>query len=143
MNKANKIVFILCSSFIVPLGEWEKNPRLQAKTLVGLRYGKLPEVKSYGIRYQVPRCVDHEIPQAYTASRYCTKGTGFDPRDLQGERCRDDQRLRSSGSCAYIWVGSSVPCGESVGEVGQGEDIPQDHDGIQDIESSILESSQW
>lgn len=28
-------------SFIVPLGEWEKNPRLQAKTLVCLRYGKV------------------------------------------------------------------------------------------------------
>ncbi|HDP25551.1 MAG TPA: hypothetical protein ENN34_08910, partial [Deltaproteobacteria bacterium] len=38
---------------IVPFGEWEKNPRLQAKTLVGLRYGALPEVEPHSIRYQV------------------------------------------------------------------------------------------
>jgi len=30
------------SLIIVPLGDWEKNPRLQAKTLVCLRYGKVP-----------------------------------------------------------------------------------------------------
>ena len=32
---------------IVTLGEWEKNPRLQAKTLVCLRYGALQKKQSY------------------------------------------------------------------------------------------------
>jgi hypothetical protein len=33
----------MMSNFNVPFGEWEKIPRLQAKTLVGLRYReKLP-----------------------------------------------------------------------------------------------------
>jgi hypothetical protein len=37
------------SGIIVPLGEWEKNPRLQAKTLVGLRYGALPQIEPYSL----------------------------------------------------------------------------------------------
>jgi hypothetical protein len=32
----------MAGKIIVPLGDWEKNPRLQAKTLVCLRYGKIP-----------------------------------------------------------------------------------------------------
>jgi hypothetical protein len=33
----------------VPIWEWEKIPRLQAKTLVGLRHEKLPQNISFGI----------------------------------------------------------------------------------------------
>jgi hypothetical protein len=51
-------------NIIVSLGEWEKNPRLQAKTLVCLRYGGLSEIEPYRVRYQVPPGLDHEIPQA-------------------------------------------------------------------------------
>jgi uncharacterized BrkB/YihY/UPF0761 family membrane protein len=51
-------------SVIVPLGEWEKNPRLQAKTLVCLRHGALQEVQPHRLRYQVSPGLDHEIPQA-------------------------------------------------------------------------------
>ena len=32
---------------IVPIGDWEKNPRLQAKTSVSLRYGTLPSIEPH------------------------------------------------------------------------------------------------
>ena len=51
--------------FIVPFGEWEKNPRLQAKTLVGLRcHGKLPQDLTFRLRSEVPSGLDHQVPQA-------------------------------------------------------------------------------
>ena len=35
------------NEFIVPIGDWEKNPRLQAKTSVSLRYGTLPSIEPH------------------------------------------------------------------------------------------------
>lgn len=40
---------ILTEIIIVPFGEWEKTPRLEEKTLVGLRYGALSPIKPYRI----------------------------------------------------------------------------------------------
>jgi hypothetical protein len=50
--------------FIVPIGDWVKNPRLQAKTSVSLRYGTLSSIEPYRIRFKVPFGLDHKIPQA-------------------------------------------------------------------------------
>jgi len=64
-----KRVTLLNSFIIVPLGDWEKNPRLQAKTLVCLRYGKVPRIQPYRLRFKISPCVDHEVPQADLAGR--------------------------------------------------------------------------
>ena len=96
----------------------------------------------YDIKYHIVLItMDYEIPQAHTAREYSREGAGFDPRDMQGERCRDHQRSHFSGSRAYIRIGTSTSIREPTGKVDQGEDIPQDDDGVQDVESSILGSS--
>ena len=49
----------------VPFGEWEKIPRLQAKTLVGLRYReKLPQDIAFRLRSEISLGLDNQVPQA-------------------------------------------------------------------------------
>lgn len=43
-NHGNKQI-VFENNFIVPFGDWEKNPRLQAKTSVSLRYGALSSIE--------------------------------------------------------------------------------------------------
>jgi len=59
-------------TIIVPFGDWEKNPRLQAKTSVSLRYGTLSSIEPYHLRFEISLGLDHQIPQA-----------GFDRRGRQ------------------------------------------------------------
>jgi hypothetical protein len=82
--------------FIVPFGEWEKNPRLQAKTLVGLRcHAKLPQDLTFRLRSEVPSGLDHQVPQAGYLWRRAPTVTGpyrgsSQPRDPDYAILRQD-----------------------------------------------------
>ena len=66
--------------FNVPFGEWEKIPRLQAKTLVGLRcHGKLPQDLTFRLRSEIPPGMDHQVPQAGFLWRRGRSVTGTHP----------------------------------------------------------------
>ena len=69
--------------FNVPFGEWEKIPRLKAKTLVGLRYyEKLSQDIPFGVWHQVSFRVDNEIPQADACWKHWHTVTWFDTRNM-------------------------------------------------------------
>lgn len=100
--------------FIVSLGEREKKPRLQGKTLVCLRYGELQEVQSHSLRYQVSRRLDHEIPQAGFGGAVAER-----VRDLIREICRvwDVEILKGHVSTDHVHIFVSVPPHISVSDL--------------------------
>jgi hypothetical protein len=50
----------------VPFGEWEKIPRLQAKTLVCLRCReKLPQDFAFRLRSEISLGLEHQVPQIW------------------------------------------------------------------------------
>ena len=69
--------------FYIPNGDWEKIPRLEAKTLISLRHcAELPKDITKRLRYQVPFSVDNEVPQARTGKGYRVKVESTDTKDL-------------------------------------------------------------
>ena len=101
--------------FNVPLGEWEKIPRLQPKTLVGLQYyGEISQDLACSILPQVSLSIillDHEIPQAGSSWRRGGAGSGTDQGDLQEHGSGDYQRTRLQGPCAPVRIGSALSLG--------------------------------
>ena len=81
--KTNTVVLLISNIFIIPFGDWEKNPRLQAKTLVCLRYGALPQIQSYSVWCQISYLMDHEIPQACPEWADRWSGPRVGPGNLQ------------------------------------------------------------
>ena len=77
---APELYSLLKGIFNVPFGEWEKIPRLQAKTLVGLRcHGKLPQDLTFRLRSEIPPGMDHQVPQAGFLWRRGRSVTGTHP----------------------------------------------------------------
>ena len=93
---------------LVPLGDWEKNPRLKAKTLGCLRYGKVPRIQPYSLRFKVPSCVDHKIPQADLTGRDCQEVAGNRARNMQSQG-RRDHNIKGHVSQEHVHIFVSVP----------------------------------
>ena len=70
------------ATIIVSVGDWVKNPRLQAKTSVSLRYGTLSSIEPYRIRFKVPFGLDHKIPQVGFDRRGTYAAAGVGARSL-------------------------------------------------------------
>ena len=49
---------------------------------------------------------------------------------MQGQRCGDDERASVEGSCRYLRIGASPYLRQSTGEVAQGENVSETHDGV-------------
>ena len=93
----------------VPFGEWEKIPRLQAKTLVGLRYReKLPQDFAFRLRSEISLGLDHQVPQAGFLWRRRSPVTRPHSGNMQVHGYRNYHRPRLQRSCPPVRFGSSA-----------------------------------
>ena len=109
----------------VPFGEWEKIPRLQAKTLVCLRYGKLPKNFPFRLRHKVSSSLDSEIPQANFVWRRGRTRSRLDTGDMQDFGCRDRPRTCFQGSYTFVGIGAAIPVGFQANAEHKGENVPK------------------
>jgi len=82
--------------------------------------------------------MDHEIPQAGFTWRDSGACPGSYTRDMQGEGCRDTQGARIEGARTYFCFCTAAHLGKWLDEIGQGQDIEEDVDGIQIVGQGIL-----
>ena len=129
------------SDIIVSFGEWERNPRLQAKTLVGLRYATLPPDLALALRHQIPPGVDHQVPQTRPAWRYRPTSPRVDPAGMQTARRRNHQGPSLEGSRASAGLGAAAAFGLEADAAAQGQVELQALARVPKAPASVLGSS--
>ena len=110
-NARNALFSIIIRMVNVSFWEWEKIPRLEAKTSVGLRYyGWLcvSQRLAFNLFPQGPYCMDYQVSQTGSLWRRGRAFTGSDTRNMPIHGYRYFERALLQRSCTSVCFTSST-----------------------------------